>query len=39
VLFASDSNRNVVMREDLDLAALARYVAALGGRIEVRAVF
>ena len=26
-------------REDLYLAALARYVAALGGRVEVRAVF
>ena len=26
-------------REDLYLAALARYVSALGGRIEVRAVF
>ena len=26
-------------REDLYLAALSRYVAALGGRIEVRAVF
>ena len=26
-------------REDLYLAALARYVGALGGRIEVRAVF
>ena len=26
-------------REDLYLAALARYVAALGGQIEVRAVF
>ena len=31
----SDADR----REDLYLAALARYVAALGGRIEVRAVF
>jgi hypothetical protein len=26
-------------REDLYLAALGRYVAALGGRVEVRAVF
>jgi hypothetical protein len=26
-------------REDLDLSALAHYVAALGGRIEIRAVF
>ncbi|MGZ4236359.1 MAG: hypothetical protein ACXVWT_09765 [Solirubrobacteraceae bacterium] len=26
-------------REDLYLAALARYVAVLGGRVEVRAVF
>ena len=31
----SDADR----REDLYLAALARYVAALGGHIEVRAVF
>lgn len=31
----SDAER----REDLYLAALARYVAALGGRLEVRAVF
>ena len=31
----SDADR----REDLYLAALARYVAALGGRIEVKAVF
>lgn len=31
----SDADR----REDLYLTALARYVAALGGRIEVRAVF
>jgi hypothetical protein len=31
----SDTER----REDLYLAGLARYVAALGGRVEVRAVF
>lgn len=30
---------DVDRREDLYLAALARFVAALGGRIEVRAVF
>lgn len=50
VLFAFDSNQNAVMllggdlsdterREDLYVAGLARYVAALGGRVEVRAVF
>ncbi|HTP19237.1 MAG TPA: hypothetical protein VMJ65_06510 [Solirubrobacteraceae bacterium] len=36
---ADESLSEAERREDLYLSALARYVAALGGRLEVRAIF